>query len=62
MNKSIYFLIPAIVIVLGLIGYSTMNRSDEGAHNDAHTSAEHAAMMPATTDHSDSGEAAHAHE
>lgn len=57
-----YFLIPAIVIILGLIGYSAMNRSDESAHNDGHTTTDHAAMKPMTTDHNDSGEAAHAHE
>lgn len=60
MNKSIYFLIPAIIGVIALIGYSTMNRSGESTNADGHTTEEHAALEPATTvAHDDSGKAAH---
>lgn len=61
MNKSMYFLIPAIIGVIALIGYSTIS-TDKDAHNDGHTMEDHAALEPATTVHDDSGEAAHAHE
>ena len=59
MNKSMYFLVPAIIGAIALIGYSTMNRSSPD--RDGHTTEEHAALEPATTvAHNDSGKAAHA--
>jgi hypothetical protein len=60
MNKSMYFLIPAIIGVISLISYSTMNRPSESAHDDGHTTEEHATLEPAiTVPHDDSGKAAH---
>ena len=63
MNKSMYFLVPAIIGVVALIGYSVMDRSSSSVNADGHTAEDHAALLPATTvAHNDSGKAAHSHD
>lgn len=58
MNKSLYILIAAIVVVGGLIAYTVLPRSSESAHTagDGHTEAQYTESAP----HDDTGKAPHA--
>ncbi len=67
MNKSLYFLIPAILIVIGLISYSTLGKTNSEALPIAETHKEHIEgdnhmSSIAASAHVDSGETSHAHE
>ncbi len=57
MNKSLYVIIAAIVVVGGLIGYTMFGRSASVVHTagDGHTDAQHSESVP----HDDTGKAPH---
>ena len=62
-----YFLIPAILIVIGLISYSTFGKTNSETLPIAETHKEHVdgdshIKSTTTAAHEDSGEAPHAHE
>lgn len=62
-----YFLIPAILIVIGLVTYSTFGKKDSETLPVAETHSGHVEGdthmdTTTTTTHDDSGEAPHAHD
>ena len=75
MNKSLYFLIPAILVVITFIGYSLFGKQTgetlpiaettilptEHTDGGGHTPAGHMKSSSTFATHDDTGEAAHTH-
>ena len=75
MNRSLYFLIPAILAVIIFIGYSLLGKQTgktlpiaettmlptRHTGGDSHTSADHTKSLSTSAMHDDGGEAAHTH-